>query len=210
MCHLNGALPMVGSKSERHQAFEQQVFGHADALFGFGMRLTRNVADADDLVQETYLKVYRFWDSYNQGTNIRAWLLRILKNSFINVYRKESREPDMVEYSDVMRPAAAGHVSSDADSLQERVFNNLLDDDISAAVSGLPEEFRTIVILRDIEGLTYEEIARFVDRPLGTIRSRLHRGRKLLHAKLFDYARGRGYVGSTQTSDADPHQGAER
>ncbi|MFN0157608.1 MAG: sigma-70 family RNA polymerase sigma factor [Bacteroidota bacterium] len=185
---------MTDAKSEKQQAFEQQAIAHTDFLYRFGVRLTGNAADADDLVQETYLKAYRFWDKYDQGTNIRAWLCRILKNSFINSYRKEANEPDMVDYSETIGPATAHHVAADANNLQELVFNNLLEDDVSNAVSGLPEDFRTVVILSDIEGLTYEEIARFVDCPLGTVRSRLHRGRKLLHSQLYDYARDRGYV----------------
>ena len=183
--------------NEKQRAFEQQAIPHTDGLYRFGMRLTGNCADADDLVQETYLKAYRFWDKYDQGTNIRAWLFRILKNSFITLYRKESKTPDMVDYSDMMRPASAEYDSVDADGLQEQVFDNLLDDDVTSAVSGLPEDFRTVVILCDIEGLTYGEISRFVDCPLGTVRSRLHRGRRLLHTKLSEYAKDRGYGRST-------------
>lgn len=191
---------MTGYKSEKQEAFEQQAIAHTDTLYRFGMRLTGNAADADDLVQETYLKAYRFWDKYDQGTNIRAWLFRILKNSFINLYRKESKEPEMVDYSEIMNPLSESHAASDANSLQEQVFHNLLDDDVSSAVSSLPEEFRTIVILCDIEGLTYEEIARFLACPIGTVRSRLHRGRKLLHSNLYNYAKERGYATPTQSS----------
>lgn len=189
--------PMTGCTNEKQRAFEQQAIPHTDGLHRFGMRLTGNRADADDLVQETYLKAYRFWDKYDQGTNIRAWLFRILKNSFITLYRKESKTPDMVDYSDMMRPTSAEYDSVDANGLQEQVFDNLLDDDVTSAVSGLPEDFRTVVILCDIEGLTYGEISRFVDCPLGTVRSRLHRGRRLLHLKLSEYAKDRGYGRST-------------
>lgn len=188
---------MTGCTNEKQRAFEQQAIPHTDGLHRFGMRLTGNRADADDLVQETYLKAYRFWDKYDQGTNIRAWLFRILKNSFITLYRKESKTPDMVDYSDMMRPTSAEYDSVDANGLQEQVFDNLLDDDVTSAVSGLPEDFRTVVILCDIEGLTYGEISRFVDCPLGTVRSRLHRGRRLLHLKLSEYAKDRGYGRST-------------
>jgi len=197
---IKGENPMTGSKSEKQQAFEQQALAHTDGLYRFGMRLTGNTADADDLVQETYLKAYRFWNRYDQGTNIRAWLFRILKNSFINLYRKESKEPDIVQYCEIMRPTSAYRVAADANNLQELMFNNILDGDVSSAVSGLTEDFRTVVILCDIEGLTYEETARFLGCPLGTVRSRLHRGRKLLHSKLYGYARERGYVRSVQSS----------
>jgi len=185
---------MTGCMNEKQQEFEQQALAHADFLYRSGLGLTGNAADADDLVQETYLKAYRFWETYDQGTNIRAWLFRILKNSFINIYRKASREPDMVDYCETMLPSSTHRPAADAHDLQELVFGNLLDDDVSRAVSGLPEHFRTVVILCDIEELTYEEIARFVDCPLGTVRSRLHRGRKMLYSTLHEYARKRGYI----------------
>ena len=184
--------------SEKDKAFKQQVLAHTDILYRYGVRLTGNGADADDLVQETYLKAYRFWDTYDQGTNIRAWLFRILKNSFINVYRKELREPDMLEYGEILQPASAYRSSAEANNPQDLAFNALLDDDVARAVTDLPEEFRTVVILCDIEGLTYKEIARIVDCPLGTVRSRLHRSRKLLHSALFEYAKERGYVRSAK------------
>jgi RNA polymerase sigma-70 factor (ECF subfamily) len=185
---------MTPCKSEKQKAFEEQAIAHADVLYRFGISLTRNAADAEDLVQETYLKAYRFWEKYDQGTNIRAWLFRILKNSFINVYRKESKEPDMVDYCETMRPAASHEVAPDTHGHQELVFTNVFDDDVYSAVTDLTEDFRTVVILCDVEGLTYEEIALFVGCPLGTVRSRLHRGRKVLHSKLYEYARDRGYA----------------
>ncbi len=186
---------MTVYKSEKQRAFEGEALAHADLLYNFALRMTGNPADADDLVQETYLKAYRFWDKYEQGTNIRAWLFRILKNSYINRYRKESKEPDTVDYDEIKNfYTSIRDESTDANDLQEAVFGNLLDDDVSTAVSQLPEDFRTVVILCDIEGLTYEEIAQFVDCPLGTVRSRLHRGRKLLQVRLHDYARERGYI----------------
>ena len=152
-------------------------------------------ADVEDLVQETYLKAYRFWDKYEPGTNIRAWLFRIMKNSYINRYRKEAKEPDTVDYDEIKNfYASIRDDSADPNDLQESLFGNLLDDDVATAVSSLPEDFRTVVILCDIEGLTYQEIAEFVDCPLGTVRSRLHRGRKLLRGKLLQYAKKRGYV----------------
>ncbi len=192
---------MTVYKSEKQQAFEKEALAHTDLLYNFALRMTGNSADADDLVQETYLKAYRFWDKYEQGTNIRAWLFRILKNSYINRYRKESKEPDTIDYDEIKNfYTSIRDVSTDPNDLQETVFGNLLDDEVSSAVSDLPEDFRTVVILCDIEGLTYEEIAQFVDCPLGTVRSRLHRGRKLLQARLADYARVRGYLTPERTS----------
>jgi RNA polymerase sigma-70 factor (ECF subfamily) len=122
-------------------------------------------------------------------------LFRILKNSYINRYRKTTREPETVDYDEVQNfYASVRDVATDSNDLQESLFKNLLDDDVTKAIADLPEEFRTVVILSDIEGLTYEEIADFVDVPLGTVRSRLHRGRKILRAGLMEYARSRGYA----------------
>lgn len=189
---------MTIQKSEKQQQFEREAIAHCDFLYRFSLRMMGNPADAGDLVQETYLKAYRFWERYELGTNIRAWLFRILKNSCINLYKKKSTEPDSVEYCETSKPATSHHVAANANNLEDLLFSNLLDDDVAGAVSGLPEDYRTVVILCDIEGLTYEEIAHFVDCPLGTVRSRLHRGRRILHSKLFDYAKGLGYVGSAQ------------
>ncbi len=182
-------------KNDKQRAFEREALPHTDLLYNFALRMTNNAADADDLVQETYLKAYRFWDKYEQGTNIRAWLFRIMKNSYINRYRKEAKEPDTVDYDEIKNfYASIRDESADPNDLQESLFGNLLDDDVAKAVSSLPEDFRTVVILCDIEGLTYQEIAEFVDCPLGTVRSRLHRGRKMLRGRLMQYARKRGYV----------------
>lgn len=182
-------------KSEKERAFEREAVPHMDVLYNFALRMTNNAADAEDLLQETFLKAFRFWDSYEQGTNIRAWLFRIMKNSYINRYRKESREPETVDYDETKNQyAAIRDGGSSPKDLQEAIFGNLLDDDVSGAISALPDDFRTVLILCDIEGLTYEEAAAFVDIPIGTVRSRLHRARKVLRAGLLDYARTRGYV----------------
>jgi RNA polymerase sigma-70 factor, ECF subfamily len=178
----------------RHIEFQREALPHLDALYNFALRMTTDPDDADDLVQETFLKAYRFFDKFEKGTNCKAWLFRIMKNSFINIYRKSSKEPDKVDYDDVEE---FYHViraeSTDSNDLQEKLFGNVLDDDVTRALESLPEEFRTVVILCDIEGFTYEEIADFVECPIGTVRSRLHRGRKMLRAKLLDYARVHGY-----------------
>jgi RNA polymerase sigma-70 factor, ECF subfamily len=178
----------------RHEEFQREALPHLDALYNFALRMTTDPDDADDLVQETFLKAYRFFDKFEKGTNCKAWLFRIMKNSFINIYRKTSKEPDKVDYDDVEE---FYHViraeSTDPNDLQEKLFSNVLDDDVTRALESLPEEFRTVVILCDIEGFTYEEISDFVECPIGTVRSRLHRGRKMLRAKLLDYARKRGY-----------------
>lgn len=192
----------LATLSERHRDFEQEALPHMDALYNFALRMTNDPDEADDLLQETYLKAYRFFDKFEKGTNCKAWLFRIMKNSFINMYRKTSKEPDKVDYHEVEEFYHMIRAeSSDPNDLEARLFSNLLDDDVSRALEELPEEFRTVVILCDIEGFTYEEIADFVECPIGTVRSRLHRGRKMLRARLFEYARRRGYVTADDAAD---------
>jgi len=179
----------------RHKDFEQQTLPHMEILYNYALRMTGNTEDAKDLLQETFLKAYRFWEKFEQGTNLRAWLFRIMKNTYINVYRKEAKEPDKVDYNDIENYYdLIRDQNSDDNDLQTKIFGQLLDDDVSTALESLPEEFRTVVILCDIEGLSYEEIAEFSQIPVGTVRSRIHRGRKLLYAKLYDYAKGRGFI----------------
>jgi RNA polymerase sigma-70 factor (ECF subfamily) len=178
----------------RYAEFELEAVPHMDAVYNYALRITGNETDADDLVQETFLKAFRFFDKFEKGTNCKAWLFRILKNSFINEYRKEIKSPNKVDYEDVQNfyenikseEVETQHIEYDA-------FNTLMDDEITKAISQLPEDFRTVIILSDIEGFTYEEIADFVDVPVGTVRSRLHRARKMLYSTLYDYAEDRGY-----------------
>jgi len=180
---------------KKHADFEQEALPHMDILYNYALRTTGNEDDARDLLQETFLKAYRFWDKYEKGTNIRAWLFRIMKNSYINRYRKETKEPVKVDYGDIenfYNTIRADY--ADTNDLQEKLFGNLLGDEVAKALEELPEDFRTVVILCDIEGMTYEEISEFIERPIGTVRSRLHRGRKLLQAKLFEYAKKQGIV----------------
>jgi RNA polymerase sigma-70 factor (ECF subfamily) len=189
-------LAVISSTKGLHKEFEQEAIPHMDILYNYALRMTGNADDARDLLQETFLKAYRFWDKYEKGTNVRAWLFRIMKNTYINLYRKAVKEPDTVDYNDIQNFYNIIRENSvDANDLQEKLFGHMLDDDVTKALESLPEEFRTVVILCDIEGLTYEEIAEFVECPVGTVRSRLHRGRKLLYAKLFEYAKKRGFVG---------------
>jgi RNA polymerase sigma-70 factor (ECF subfamily) len=180
---------------QRYDDFEKEAIPHMDALYNFALRMTGDEDDADDLVQETFLKAFRFFDKFEKGTNCKAWLFRILKNSYINDYRKTTKEPDKIDYEDVQN-FYENIKSDEVDSKHYEMdaFNNLLDDEISTAITSLPEDFRTVVILSDIEGFTYEEIADFVDIPVGTVRSRLHRARKMLYAQLYDYAKGKGFV----------------
>lgn len=185
----------VSIQNPKHKEFEQQALPHMEVLYNYALRLTGSADDARDLLQETYLKAYRFWDKFEQGTNLRAWLFRIMKNTYINLYRKEVKEPDKVDYDEIESYYnTIRHESSDDNDLQEKMFGQLLDDDVSQALESLPEEFKTVVILCDIEGLSYEEIAEFLQIPVGTVRSRLHRGRKLLYTRLYDYAKKRGFI----------------
>ena len=189
------AVSTIGSNANQKD-FESEAVPHMDVLYNYALRMTGNPDDASDLLQETYFKAYRFWDKYEKGTNIRAWLFRIMKNSYINRYRKESKEPDTVDYDEVKNFYNTIRAESvDPNDLQARLFGNLLGDDVAKALESLSEDFKTVVILCDIEGFTYEEIAEFVECPIGTVRSRLHRGRKMLQAKLYEFARKQGYIG---------------
>lgn len=180
---------------ERYEDFEREALPHMNALYNFALRMTGDEDDADDLVQETYLKAFRFFDKFEKGTNCKAWLFRIMKNSFINDYRKQIKEPDKVDYEDVQNFYET--IKSDEvqfNHYEEDAFSNVLDDEITKALTELPEDFRTVIILSDIEGFTYEEIADFVDIPVGTVRSRLHRARKMLYSQLYNYAKDKGYI----------------
>ncbi|MBU1097387.1 MAG: sigma-70 family RNA polymerase sigma factor [Bacteroidetes bacterium] len=178
-----------------YKEFEREALPHIDALYNFALKITGSSDDADDLVQETYLKAFRFFDKFEKGTNCKAWLFRILKNSFINDYRKNSKEPNKVDYDDIQNFYENIKLSDVKSAhLDEDVYSKLLDDDIAQALNKLPVDFRTVIILSDVEGFSYEEIAEFVDCPVGTVRSRLHRARKMLYTKLFDYAHDRGYT----------------
>ncbi len=189
------ALPSNDSNTQqKHEEFQLEAVPHMDILYNYGLRLTGHPEDANDLLQETFLKAYRFWDKFEKGTNCRAWLFRIMRNSYINRYRKAVKTPEHVDYDEIKEfYNTIREQSTDANDLSEKLYGQLLDDQVATAITDIPEEFRTVVILCDIEGFTYEEAAEFVDCPIGTIRSRLHRGRKLLRDKLFKYAHERGY-----------------
>ena len=179
---------------QRRRTFEEEAVPHLSALYNYALRMTRDRDDAADLVQDTFMKAFRFFDSFEQGTNCKAWLFRILKNTYINTYRKTSKGPDTVEYDVVEEFYDTIKDSSvETSTLEQQLFEQALDDQVSEAIQRLPDDFRTVIILCDIEGFTYEEIAEFIDCPIGTVRSRLHRARKILAATLADYARERGF-----------------
>ena len=175
--------------------FNEEIIPHLDALYNFGLRLTTDPNDAEDLVQDTIVKAYRFFSSYEKGTNAKAWLFRILKNSYINNYRKKSKKPQEVDFDEVATFYETIRAErTETSDLEDKMFRELIDDDLSKALEEIPEDFRTVVLLCDVEDFTYEEIANMLDVPIGTIRSRLHRGRNLLKAQLMDYATKRGYT----------------
>lgn len=182
------------AKAEKDAQFEKEFMPLIGSLYNFAYRLTLDEDDANDLVQETYLKAYRFFYSYEQGTNAKAWLFRILKNSFINDFRKKSKQPSKVDYQEV----ESFYNSDDVDEnitvdLRVESIQDMIGDEVANALNALAVDFRTIIILCDLEGFTYEEMAKILDIPIGTVRSRLHRARNLLKEKLKEYAGTMGY-----------------
>lgn len=179
--------------------FADQAMVHMPALYAAAMRMTRNKADAEDLVQETYLKAYRAFGGFQAGTNLRAWLYRILTNTFINIYRAKKRRPEESDLADVedlylyrrlgaLEGAVAGR------SAEDEVLDQITEAEVKAAIEALPEQFRMAVLLADVEGFQYKEIAEILDIPMGTVMSRLHRGRRALQKSLFEFGRQRRLV----------------
>ncbi|UCC49190.1 MAG: sigma-70 family RNA polymerase sigma factor [Gemmatimonadota bacterium] len=183
---------MSEDAARRRQEFEREALVHLDMLYNVALRLSGNASDADDLVQETVTKAYRAWDKYEPGTNCRAWLVTILRNTFINQFRRESKRPSSVEYESVEE-------TSIFESVQDRdpegsFFRYIVDDEVTRAIQELPEEFRIPVVLSDVEGMSYAEIAEILELPVGTVKSRLFRGRRRLQQRLYEYALEMGYI----------------
>ncbi len=178
--------------------FESQALSFLDALYRTALRMTRSESDAEDLVQETYIRAFRFRDQFTPGTNLKAWLFRILTNTFINQYRRRAARPNETELDDVeesilyrqMRDVNPGAASPDPEAA---LLDGTLSSEVKEALEALPEKFRTTVLL-DVEGFSYKEIAELLDIPIGTVMSRLHRGRRFLQKRLYDHARERGIV----------------
>ena len=185
------------SIAERKARFERDAMQYADALYGAALRYTKNPTDAQDLVQDTYLKAFASFHQFEEGTNLKAWLYRVLTTTFINNYRKAQRQPQLTndtEVEDWQLYKAASHTPDQGKSAEVSALENLPDSDIKRALLEIPEEFRMADYLADVEGFAYKEIADIVGVPAGTVMSRLHRGRKLLRESLADYAKERGFT----------------
>lgn len=214
-------MPKKPAITTNDTIFEKELLPHVGALQTFAYHLTYNQEDADDLVQETYMKAYRFIDKYEKGTNAKAWLFKILKNAYINEYRKRVKQPTKVDFEDIVafHDTDDDRVSGYSD-LREEIFLHMMGDEVTSAINSLPLDFRTVILLCDIEGFTYEEIAAIIDVPIGTVRSRLFRARNLLKEKLTVYAQQHGYTdirgqkkskrsSSAKTKDQDQEKDAD-
>jgi RNA polymerase sigma-70 factor (ECF subfamily) len=195
--------------------FAEEAMEFMPSLYSGALRMTRNAADAEDLVQETYLKAYRAYGSFEEGTNLKAWLFRILTNTFINTYRAKQRRPGETDLDDVedlylyhrlggLEAAMAGR------SAEDELLERFTDDEVKRALEDLPEQFRVAVLLADVEGFSYKEIAEILDIPIGTVMSRLHRGRKGLERRLFGFAEAQNLLPKGPGTSEDPTDETER
>ncbi len=195
-------------KAELEKAFVAEAAPHIDALYATAVRLTKNQGDAEDLVQEAMFKAFRYFDKYEQGTNCKAWLFKIMTNTFINRYRKAQKRKEFL-VDDDFRPLQERAVAPDKNELhthfgdQENMFFQLFGDEVKNALEEMPVDFRMVVLLADLQDFQYKEIAEIMDCPIGTVMSRLYRGRRMLQARLADYARAQGYLEDEEASEDD-------
>ena len=182
--------------------FETAAMPFLDALYNTALRMTRNTQDAEDLVQETFLKAYRHFDKFEPGTNLKAWLFKIMKNTFINDYRKRQAQPPESDFAEI-EGAFESQVSEEATQQirtpEEEALADVLDEDVQRALDALPPEYRMVVLLTDLEGFSYREVAEILEIPVGTVMSRLYRGRKRLESEMLRYAREHGYLRAVDT-----------
>ena len=199
---------MFGRKAQKSESeFERAAMPHADALYGAALRMTRDSGHAEDLVQETLLRAYRFWHKFEQGTNVKAWLFRIQTNLYINRYRRHQTEQQVIddrEAEDLLNRYAAEESTYIPPDTRESFFKSVLSDEVMKALDALPFDFRMTVLLADLHEFSYKEIAEVLDCPVGTVMSRLHRARKLLQASLLEYAADRGVVANPTAAREAP------
>ncbi|MDX1996749.1 MAG: sigma-70 family RNA polymerase sigma factor [Thermoanaerobaculia bacterium] len=191
--------PAMAHESDHQQGwnFEAAAMPFVDALYNTAYRMTRNAEDAEDLVQETYFKAYKYYDKFEEGTNFKAWLFKIMKNTFINNYRKRLLAPPQSDFADI-EESFESQVSEEAGqhikNPEEEFLEDVLDEDVQRSLESLPTDYRMVVLLADLEGFSYKEIAEILDVPVGTVMSRLYRGRRLLEKTMLEYAREHNYI----------------
>lgn len=210
VCLVSTNHSSIAVTNEERERFEAVVIGHLDGLYGTALRLTRNRAAAEDLIQETFLKAWRSFRTFQAGTNARAWLYKILMNAYIDSYRRAAREPETVDHEDVgdFYLYAKAQDSDDlkrAGDPEEILLSKIMDADVKAALEQVPEPFRAAVVLADLQEFSYREIADILNIPIGTVMSRLYRGRRHLQRLLWDYARRSGYVDAGPSSGSTAH-----
>lgn len=207
------------NEHQRGWNFEAAAMPFVDALYNTAYRMTRNSEDAEDLVQETYLKAYKYYDKFEEGTNFKAWLFKIMKNTFINNYRKKQSAPPQSDFADIeesFESQVSEEVTRKVKDPEEEYLESILDEDVQRSLQELPEDYRMVVILADLEGFAYKEIAEILDVPVGTVMSRLYRGRRRMEEAMLRYAREHGYIREGEPAkmrsrkEADEKKGGEK